>query len=165
MSVRFVAAKPLQAGKLAAIIGAFFFTIAGFLRFLPSNLLGSQPPFMDWQLTVIVLVPLVSLALVLVVTAETLVAIYRTARADERPTDRFADRPVYTLVRIGEAAVAILGTAGLIFAISTLAAEEMPAPAGVALMLLVLGISLLILAASLARTLAEYYYHRRTDAA
>ena len=43
----------------------------------PRNLLGGQSPLMDWQLAVIALVLLASLALVLVVTAETLVAVYR----------------------------------------------------------------------------------------
>lgn len=161
MARSFVATKPLQAAKLGAVLLTIVFAIGGFFR-----LFSPVPsPFVDWQLTALLLVPFLSLLLVLVVTLETVVAGYRIVRADDRWIARLTARPTYTIVRGVEATIALLGTVAMYSALTTLADGPIPAPAGVGLALIFFALGLLVLVASLARTLVEYYYHRRRSAA
>lgn len=150
ISAHFLAAKPLQAGKLAAIVGVLAFGLLGFFRIIPGE-----------QLSAMLAAPFVSLCLALVVVAETLVAGYRAVRADDSPTTRLRARPGYAVVRAVEAPVAILATAGVVGTIMAVPDGPMAGPGAIGLLFIVVGFGLLILGASLVRTLAEYYYYRR----
>lgn len=153
MARQFFAAKPLQASKLAAVLGTLVFAIVGFFRIVP-----------DQQLAALLLVTFLGPALAIVVAAETLLAGYRAARADGPATARLNARPAYTVVRAGEAIIAVLAAGAFAAVIGTLPDEPIPAPAGVGLLLLGFGLGLLVLVASLVRTLAEYYFHRHSAA-
>ena len=100
---------------------------------------------------------MVSLGLVAVVFAETLVVGYRIVRSDRPFGERFRDRAGYRLVRGAEAAVAVVGVVLTVGALGPLFAESTPAPAGVGLMLGLFVVGLGILVASLVRSGAELF--------
>lgn len=146
MSRTFLATRPLQAGKLAVVVGTLPFGLLGFFRLVP----GQQ---------------LVGLLLALVVTGETLVAGYRAAPADESPTDRLTARPAYTVVRAVEAGVALLAAGGVVATVVTVPDEPVAGPGAIGLLFVVATLGLFILAATLVRVAAEYHYYRRDRAA
>lgn len=154
MSNRFVTAKPLQAGKLVGILGALGFAVVGLVGIVP-----------DQQSRVLLLVAFLGPVLTLVILVEALVAGYRAARAPEPATDRLTARPAYTAVRTGEFLVAGLTAGTLVGSIATLPGEPVPELGAMGLLFVGVLLGLLVLVASLVRTLAEYYYHRRSRAA
>lgn len=154
MSRQFLVAKPLQACKLAAVLGILVFSGLGFFRILPGQ-----------QLRVLLLVAFLGPVLALVVLAETLFAGYRVARSDDPPTDRLAARPAYTAVRAVEVVVTVLAAGTFVVLIGTLPDEPMAGPGAIGLLFVGVGLGLLALVAILARTLAEYVLHRRDRAA
>ena len=143
----FLAAKPLQACKLAAIAGVLLFGLAGFFGVIPGQQLGA-----------LLLVPAVSIALALVVIAETLVVGYRAVRAADPRADRLTVHPAYTVVRALEAAVAFLAAGGIVATIAALPDEPIPGPGAIGLLFVFVALGLLVLVTSLVRTLAAYYY-------
>jgi len=150
----FIAAKSLQACKLAVLVGTLAFGLVGFFRIVPGQQLGA-----------LLLAPFVGVVLALVVVAETLVAGYRAARADESPSAGLAARPVYTVVRALEVVAAVLAAGGIVGTVATLPDEPIPGPGAIGLLFVFAGLGLLVLVASLVRTLVEYYYYRRDRAA
>jgi len=146
----FYSAKPLQAAKLVAVAGTLGFGVLGAYRVLP-----------DQQLAALLTVPVVSLALALVVTAETLVAGYRLVRAGPAASDRLAARPAYTLVRGVEAVAAAFTVGGTVVVIERVPDGPMAGPGAMGLLFVVVGLGLAVMGGSLLRTLTEYYYHRR----
>lgn len=150
MPRQFAAAKPLQAGKFAVVVGALVFGLLGFLRIIPGQ-----------QLAAFFLVIVLGLGLALVVAAETLFAAYRSVRADHPVTARLTARPAYTAVRGVELVVGVLAAGTFVVTLATLPGEDVPAPAAVGVLLFGVGLGLLVLGASLVRALTEYYYHRR----
>lgn len=155
-----LADKPLQASKFAAIVLAIGLGVAGFLRFVNVQSLVGDPILGDGQFLALILLPLVSLGLVAVVFAETLVAGYRLARSDRPIAERTRDRTGYVLVRAGEAAIAVTGVLLMASAVPPLFAESTPAPAGVGIMLLLFVVGFAILVASLVRSGAELFVWR-----
>lgn len=153
MSPHFVAARPLQACKLVALLGGLGFAAIGFFQVVA-----------DLQLAALLFVPVLGFGVCLVVAVETLVAGYRLSRADEPATARATARPVYTVVRVGEAAVAVLAVAGFVALIASIPEGPMAGPGAIGLALVLFGIGVVVIAVSLVRTLAEYVYHRRTNA-
>lgn len=151
MSLQFVRAKPLQACKLAAIVVVLLFTGGVLSGFVP----GRGP-------TSLFLVPVLALAVAVAVAAETLLAGYRSARTGGSPTDRFAARPLYAVVRAGEVLLVVLSVGAFVFVVSSLPDGPMAGPGAIGLWFLVVGLGLLVLAGSLVRTLTEYYYQRRS---
>jgi len=149
MSVPFVRTRPLQAGKLAAIVvalpigGAVFFGLVGY-----PGVLG------------LFLVPLLGIGLTLVVAVEALVTGYRAVRAGRPASGWLGDRPVYTVVRAGEAVAAVAWVAGLLYVLSTIPDGPMSGPGAIGLWMIVVGLALVVVVGSLVRTLVEYYYHR-----
>jgi len=154
MSRQFLAARPLQACKLAVVAGTLVFGLLGFFRLVPGQ-----------QLAALLVVPFVGLTLALVVTGETLIAGYRAARADESPTDRLTARPAYTVVRAVEAGVALLAAGGVVATVVTVPDEPLAGPGAIGLLFVVATLGLFILAATLVRVAAEYHYYRRDRAA
>jgi hypothetical protein len=149
---RFLAAKPLQACKLVAVVCILAVATLGFFRILPGQ-----------QLRVLLLVAFLGPVLALVVLAEALVAGYRTLRSedDESPTDRLAARPAYTAVRAVEVVVPLLAGGAFAVLIATLPDEPMSGPGAIGLLFVGVGLGLLALVSILVRTLAEYVLHRR----
>ena len=152
MTQRFIKAKPLQACKLAAGLGTLLVTVLAVFNPLPGN---------GWE--ILLLAPVIALGLVLVVTAETLVAAYHALRSDIRLTDQLSAQPAYTLVRTSEVAIPLVGTVAFVGWLNTLyIGPNMAGPGAIYLLFVILGGASLILATVLARTLVEYYYHRRS---
>ncbi|MFC6615293.1 hypothetical protein ACFQAS_10075 [Halopenitus salinus] len=148
---RFLAAKPLQACKLVAVVCILAIATLGFFRILPGQ-----------QLRVLLLVAFLGPVLALVVLAEALVAGYRTLRSeDDSPTDRLAARPAYTVVRAVEVVVPLLAGGAFAVLIATLSDEPMSGPGAIGLLFVGVGLGLLALVSILVRTLAEYVLHRR----
>lgn len=151
MSRQFARAKPLQAGKLATITAVLLFAAGATFGLIPRGL------------DALLFTTVFSLGLTLVIVAETLRAGFRALRTDEPLGRRFADRPVYTAVRAGEAVIAILASSAFVVSFSVF--TPVAGPGAIGLLFVGVALGLLILGASLVRTLTEYYYHRRTDAA
>lgn len=150
----FLAAKPLQACKLVAIAGVLVYGLGGFFRVVPGHQLGA-----------LLVVPFVSVALALVITAETLVAGYRVARAPDSPTARLTGRPVYAVARAAEAVVGVLAAGGIVVTLTTLLDEPIPGPGAIGLLFVLVGLGLAVLVTSLLRTLVAFHCYRRDRAA
>lgn len=152
-----LADKPIQAGKFTAIVLAIGLGVAGFFRLVDARGLVGDPLLGDGQFLALILLPLVSLGLVAVVFAETLVAGYRLVRSDRPIGERARGRTGYRLVRGAEAAIAVAGVLLMAGALPPLFAGSTPGPAGVGLMLLLFVVGLAILVASLVRSGAELF--------
>lgn len=159
----FVAAKPLQTGKLVGILLVLLLGFLGFFRILSADAVIDNPALADGQFLAIVFVPLLGLALVCVVVLETLVSGYRAVRSERPIREQLAARPGYVVLRTAEAAVALFGLALLGLALPVLLSESLPAPAGVGLMLGLLVVGLAILVAGFVRALFELYVHARRN--
>ncbi|MFA9515824.1 hypothetical protein ACERIT_01155 [Halopenitus sp. H-Gu1] len=153
MPRQFLATKPLQACKLAVVIGTLVFAGLGFFRIVP-----------DQQLRVLLLLAVLGPALTLVVLAETLFAGYRVVRADDSPADRLTAHPAYTAVRAGEVIITLLAAGAFVVIIGTLPDEPLPGPGAIGLLFMGVVLGLVALGAILVRTLTEYYLHRRGPA-
>lgn len=150
-----VSRNPLQAGKLGGILGTLVVSLAGAGRVIDAEPFISDAILADGRFLVVVLVPVLGVGLVGVVALETLAAGYRWLRADASIVDGIANRPGYALVRGVEAAVAVAGVAVLTALLVTLVVASVPAPAGVAMMLLLLAVGIAIVCASCVRTTVE----------
>lgn len=150
MSLQFARAKPLQVGKLAAIVVALLFSAGAFFGLVPAE-----------SVTALFVVPLLALVLAVVVVAETAFAAYRTVRTGGTVVDRLASRPVYSVVRAVEVVAALLSVGAVALVLAALPPGPMAGPGAIGLMFIVVGLALLVLAGCLVRTLAEFYYHRR----
>lgn len=148
---QFARAKPLQAGKLATIVLVLLYAAGATSGHLPGGLQA------------LLFTAVFSLGLTLVIVAETLRAGFRATRADEPPGRRLAHRRVYTAVRAAEAVIAILAASAVVVSFSVF--TPVAGPGAIGLLFIMVALGLLILGASLVRTLTEYYYHRRTTAA
>lgn len=151
MSHQFARSEPLQAGKLVTIVVVLLYAAAATFGLVPGGLQA------------LLFTAVFSLGLALVIVAETLRAGFRATRADEPLGRRLAHRPVYTAVRAAEALIAILASSAVVVSFSVF--TPVAGPGAIGLLFVVVALGLLILGASLVRTLAEYYYHRPTDAA
>ncbi|GGM65768.1 hypothetical protein J2752_000258 [Halarchaeum rubridurum] len=148
-----VRSKPLQAAKFAGIVVSLVLLALGFVRVL------SGPGLLDGQLLALVLTPVVAGALVLVVTAETLVSLVRALRADASLAAQLSGRVGYVVLRAVEAVIGVGGVLLVAALLPTLLAESTPAPAGVGVMLVAAGVGVAIFAASLVRTAAELFVY------
>lgn len=72
---------------------------------------------------------------------------------------------MYTAVGTGEAVIAILAAGVVVATIGTLPDEPMAGPGAIGLLFSGVVLGLLILGASLVRTITEYYYYRRNATA
>lgn len=152
-----IRSKPLQSAKFVGILLSLVLGIGGFLRLFDARALIGDPILGDGQFLALLLIPLVSLGLVVLVTAETVVAGYRVLRAEASLDDRIDGRAGYLLLRGVEAGIAVLGVALMAAALPPLFAEGTPAPAGVGIMLLLLAVGIGILLASFVRSGAELF--------
>lgn len=149
MSARFARARPIQAGKLVAIVVALPIGGAVFFGLVPyPGVLG------------LFLVPLLGVGLTVVVVLEALSAGFRALRAGRPTAGWLGDRPVYTVVRAGEVVAAVAWVAALLYVLSTIPDGPMAGPGAIGLWLIMVGLALVVVVASLVRTLVEYYYHR-----
>ena len=146
---QFLARKPLQASKLAAVLAVLLFGTLGFFRVVP-----------DRQLTALLAVPFVGFALALVVLGEALVAGSRLVSTDAPATARIDDRPVYTTVRVIEVVAALLTIGGIAGTIASVPESPLPGPGAIGLLFITAGFGLLVLGATLVRTSVEYYVVR-----
>lgn len=153
--------KPVQAGKFVAILLSIVLGVGGFFRIIDVTALIDDPLLGDGQFLALVLLPLVSLGLVLLVFAETLVTGYHVIRSDESLTEQMAGRVGYVLLRGAEAGVALVGVTIMITALPLLFTESTPAPAGVGIMLLLMAVGLTILFTSFVRSSAELFVYSR----
>lgn len=146
MPSTFARSKPLQAGKLVAIVLTLVFALAGIFGLLPGA-----------GLTALLVVPIVSLALAAVVALETLWAAAVAVRTDGLRTQGVTDRPLYTIVRAGEVVVAIPAAVTFIGLFVTFTDGPMSGPGAIGLLFIGVGLGVLILSVSLVRTVGEYY--------
>lgn len=152
--------KPLQAGKFLVILVSLLLGVAGFFRIVDARALVDHPLLGDGQFLALILIPLLSLGLVGLVFAETVVWGYRLLRSEESIGDWTAGGIGYLLIRGAEAVVALVGVAIIVTALPPLFAESTPAPAGVGIMLLLMAVGLAILVTSLVRSAAELFVYR-----
>lgn len=149
--------KPLQAGKFGGVVLTLGVAVAGFFRIIdPSAIIGG-PTLWDGQFLALVLLPLVSLALVVLVFLETLVSGYQSIKSAQSLGDQVRGRFGYLILRGVESGVALLGVVIILTALPPLLAASTPAPAGVGIMLLLFVVGLGILCASLVRSAAELF--------
>ncbi len=153
MSPSFHRSEPLQAAKLVGTVVTLVLVTARFVGLLPGQSVGS-----------LFLVPLFALALVFVVASETLLAGYRALRSDGTLSDRLRNRPVYALVRAGEAGFAVLAAGAFVIIVWSLPDGPMAGPGAIGLLFVMVGLGLLVVVGSLVRTLTEYYYARTATA-
>ncbi|SDX99386.1 hypothetical protein [Halopenitus persicus] len=149
MSRQFLAAAPLQACKLAAVLVTVLATVVALTGFSPVG-----------PLRVFLLVAFLGPLLGLVVLAETLVVGYRALLTDEAPLGRFGDRPIYRVARVLEIVLVVTAGAAFVVLIATLP-ENLPGPGAIGVLFVGVALGLLVLAAVLARTVLEYVLHRR----
>ena len=154
MALQFVTARPLQAGKLAATVVTILFGVAGISGILPNQ-----------GLTSLFLVVLLSIGLAIVVTGETLLVGYRVIATGRSLTDQFDEGELYPITRAIEVASGIVWAGGFVYLVSIIPEGPMAGPGAIGLLFMMAGISLVILGGSLLRTLSEYYYYRRFQAA
>lgn len=150
MNPQFFRVKPVQTVKLVAIIVTLLFAAGGVFGVIPGQ--GFNGLFG---------ILFLSIGLTLVITAETLLAGYRSIGAGLSLTDQFAERQLYTAVRALEVVSAIVAVGGLVVLIARLPDEPPAGPGAIGLLFIVTGLGLVILGGSLVRTLTEYYYYRR----
>jgi len=148
MPASFIRAKPLQALKFTAVVGALAFAVAGIVGIVP----GGELP----GLLYLAFFPMI---LGVVVGGEALLAGYRLARADD-PTARFRARRGYTAIRALEL-VATVAAPGLFYGLIVQVGGEVPGPGAIGLLFVGIALGLLAHGAVLLRTLVEYYYHHR----
>lgn len=148
MPSTFVREKPLQALKLAAVVGSFLFVVAAIFGVLPGDELHG--------LLYLAFFPAV---LALVVGAETLLAAYRLARTDDA-VSRLTARGGYTAIRVLEVVVTVLAP-GIFYALIVRVGSDVAGPGAIGLLFIGIALGLLAYGAVTLRTLAEYYYHRR----
>lgn len=151
--------KPLQAGKFGGILLALGLGIGGFFRIIDASAIIDGPALVDGQFLALIFIPLVSLGLVVLVFAETLITGYRSIRADEAIRDQLTGRAGYILLRGVEAGFAFVGVTVMFTALPVLFAESTPAPAGVGIMLLLMAVGLGILVTSFVRSIAELFIY------
>lgn len=144
----FIRARPLQALKLAAVIGTLVFGVAGFAGVLPGQNLTS--------LLVLAFFPMI---LAIVVGAEALMAGYKLAGADD-PAARLAARRGYTVIRVIEVVVTIAAP-GVFYVLIGQIGGEVSGPGAIGLLFIGITLGLLAYGAVLLRTLVEYYYHHQ----
>lgn len=94
---------------------------------------------------------------------ETLVTTYHVIRSDTTISEQLADRVGYIVLRSVEAGIALLGVVVMSTALPVLFAESTPGPAGVGVMLLLFGVGIGILFASLIRASAELFVYGRSN--
>lgn len=152
-----VVGKPLQAGKFIGIILAFIFAIAGFFRFINFTSIVGDPRLGDGQLLVLLVLPLLSLALVVVVFLETLRDGYRFLRRDTSLSEWVSGRWGYLVIRGAESLIALVGVGIMVAVVPVLFAANTPAPIGVGVMLLMGLVAVFILIASFVRSATELF--------
>lgn len=143
--------RPLQAGKLAVIILVVLLAVATVSGVFPSHDVAAN----------LLLVVLLSFALALVVTGETLLGLYRVIRDDRPLRVQFRDTPVYAVARIFESLATLSAIALLVLILSMIPEGPMAGPGAIGLMFILIGLAILIHTGSLIRTGVEYYYHRK----
>lgn len=148
MPSTFIRDKPLQALKLGAVLGVLGIGIAGF-----AGLLGGR------GLDGLLYLAFFPMVLLLVITGETLLAVYRLVRTDD-PMVRLTNRPRYTAVRAIEAIVTI-SAPGIFYLLIVERGGEVVGPGAIGLLFIGVALGLLAFVAVLLRTLLEYYYHHR----
>ena len=152
--------KPLQAAKFVGIVLAIVLAVAGFFRlFDASAVLG--PLVGDGQFLALVVLPLVSLGLIIVIVAETLLSGYRGLRSERPIGEQIASHPGYVPLRAAEAGLALLGLILIVSIVQVVTASSTPAPAGVGAMLVLFAVGLGVLVASLVRSGAEIFVFTR----
>jgi hypothetical protein len=148
MSSRFIQAKPLQALKLIAVIGALAFAFISFVGVLPGQ-----------ELTGLLVLAFFPLMLAVVVAAEALLAGYRLAQADD-PVARLIARRGYTTIRTIELVVTVVAP-GLFYVLIVRKGGEVAGPGAIGLLFIGIALGLLAYGSVVLRTFAEYYYHHR----
>lgn len=149
MALEFARRRPLQAAKLAAIFVIVPVALGVIYGIVPHQ--GTTSLF---------LIPLLSIALALVVFAETLFVGYRYLRVDGLQFDRSATGWVYLFVRLGEFVVVLASGVAFALIIRVIPEGPMAGPGAIGLWMLLVGLSLVVVIGSLVRTLTEYYYVR-----
>lgn len=147
--------KPLQALKFTGVLLALVLGVSGFARLVSLEWVAGGALAGDGQFLALIGLPLVALGLVVIVAGETLVTLVRVGRAEAALTEPLRARPGYVLVRGLEAGVAVAGVALMATAVPVLFAADTPAPAGVGILLLLAGVGVAILAATLLRSGVE----------
>jgi len=148
MPSSFVRAKPLQALKLTAVIGALAFGVASVAGILPGQNLSG--------LLSLAFFPMV---LAVVVGAEAVLAGYRLGRADD-PAARLTARRGYTAIRVIELVVTVAAP-GMFYVLIARIGGEVADPGAIGLLFIGIALGLLAYGAVVLRTLVEYYYYRR----
>ncbi|SFS12079.1 hypothetical protein SAMN05216559_4009 [Halomicrobium zhouii] len=146
--------RPLQAGKLVAVILTLLASAAVFFGVAPNA-----------GITTLFLAPLVAFVLTMVVVAEALVAGYRALGDGRGVTDRLADRPLYGAARTLEAGLAVAAVAGFLALVAWIPEGPMAGPGAIGVFFVVVGLAALVLVGTLVRTLVEYVDYRRSDSA
>lgn len=145
----FMRAKPLQALKLTAVIGALAFAGAGYIGVLPGQ-----------ELTGLLYLAFFPMLLAVVVGVEALLAGYRLVQADH-PGARLTARPGYTAIRAIEVVGTILPPVIFYVLISRLGGE-VAGPGAIGLLFIGIALGLVAYGSVLLRTLVEYYYQKRS---
>lgn len=150
----FLRAEPLQAGKLAAIVLTLLFAVGATYGYIPGQ--GFIGLF---------LVVLLSFALAFVIAVETVLTGYRSIRTTDSLLVQVADRPAYAVVRAIEVASVVVWAGGFMYLISTIPEGPMAGPGAIGLLFMMVGVALVNLGGSLLRTLAELFFHHRSQEA
>jgi ABC-type polysaccharide/polyol phosphate export permease len=154
MSLQFFRVKPIQAGKLGAIIVVLLVAAGGIFGLIPGQ-----------GFTGLFLIIALSIGLVLVVAAETIHAGYRATVTDTGLREHLTTSSWVTVARVIEAVSVVVGTGGVVLLISRLPDEPPAGPGAIGVLFIVTGLSAVVLGGSLIRSLAEYYGYRHADAA
>ncbi|MFW6320430.1 MAG: hypothetical protein ACOC0Z_01155 [Halohasta sp.] len=150
--------RPLQASKLIAVILGLLFGFVGTVRFLGAGRVVDGSVLADGEFLALVFVPVVGLAVIGIVSVETLHAGYRVLRAERSIQLQASGRVGYVLIRGIEAATAVVGLAVIAELAPRLFAYAMPAPTGVGPLFGLTGVGTAVLVASLVRSAAELWY-------
>lgn len=151
MPSTFIRDKPLQALKLAAVIGALAFGLASVMGILPGGGLNG--------LLYLAFSPML---LAVVVGAEALFLGYRLARTDDRVA-WFTDRRGYTVIRAIELIVTV-GAPVIFYILIVQIGGEVAGAGAIGLLFIGIALGVFAYASVLLRTLTEYYYHRKRSA-
>lgn len=150
MEMSFLAAKPLQAVKLAASGLAAALGLAALLGAFGSS----------GQVAILMAAPFVGLPFAPVVAAEGGYALYRWTRTGDSVGAALARRPGYALVRGVELVAAVGGAGFVVLAFGTLASGRLSGPGAIGLAFVTGAASLVTLAAVLCRCLVDLYLAR-----
>ncbi len=147
--------NPVSTAKILFIALAILLGFTGFFRLVDLGVFINDPLLGDSQFLSLLFIPIVGIALILVVTAETIISAAKIVMSDRSIGEQIKERKGYLAVRATETGFALIGLLLMLSIIPVIFIENTPAPIGVGAMLALFVVGMALLFISLTRSIAE----------